>query len=287
MAFFKKKREKKALILTVIINVALVLALFFFGMSYMEPPEENGIAVNLGDADLGSGEIQPNTPVKTAPKEKSALEETDPKPEKTPENNEEAVTQNTEEAPVINEDEEKEETEKESEEETQTEEESEEEEEEDEPEQKEEPKPEESTTEAIQNVVSGKEKEGERQKGEGPDDEGGDKGNPEGEANASSYYGQGKGLDGDGNYRLGGRKALNKKKYEQDCNESGTVVVQIKVNREGKVVKADPGVKGTTNTSSCLLEPAKKAALDTEFNSDADAPSVQTGLIIYEFKLSD
>lgn len=94
-------------------------------------------------------------------------------------------------------------------------------------------------------------------------------------------------MDGDGNYRLGGRQALVKKKYTQECNESGTVVVEIKVNQQGTVTQAKPGVRGTTNTNSCLLDPARRAALETKFNTDAKAPSVQTGYIIYEFKLSE
>ena len=115
----------------------------------------------------------------------------------------------------------------------------------------------------------------------------GEKGKPNGDPNASSYYGTGKGLDGDGNYLLGGRKALNKAKYLQDCNEAGKVVVSIEVDRSGNVISATPGVRGTTNNSRCLLEPAKRAALATKFNSDANAPAKQIGKIIYNFKLSE
>ena len=39
------------------------------------------------------------------------------------------------------------------------------------------------------------------------------------------------------------------------------VIVKIIVNKNGNVIEADPGVKGTTNTAHCLLEPAKKIAL--------------------------
>ena len=94
-------------------------------------------------------------------------------------------------------------------------------------------------------------------------------------------------MDGDGNYLLGGRKALNKKKFVQDCNEAGTVVVSIEVDRNGKVINATPGVRGTTNNSKCLLEPAKRAALATKFNKDTKAPSKQIGKIIYRFSLSE
>ena len=80
---------------------------------------------------------------------------------------------------------------------------------------------------------------------------------------------------------------MNKEKFVQDCNESGRVVVQIEVNPQGTVIRAVPGVKGTTNSAACLMEPAKRAALATRFNSDPKAPARQIGTIIYDFKLSE
>jgi periplasmic protein TonB len=59
------------------------------------------------------------------------------------------------------------------------------------------------------------------------------------------------------------------------------------VNRSGQVVRATPGVKGTTNNAACLTDPAKRAALATTFNSDSNAPATQVGTIIYNFKLSE
>lgn len=291
MSMFKEKSEKKSLVITIVINTALILALLFFGLTYMDPPEEGGIAINFGTAEVGAGNTQPTTPVKTTPAEETdQQEESSPEETTTPQESEpdkttieEAVTQEAEDAPVIKEEEKKqaEEEVKEKTEEKVTEE------IEEKPEKKPDPKPEKSTSDALENILNGKNQDGETTQGEGNDNAAGDKGDPSGDPNAASYYGQGEGLDGDGNYRLGGRKALNKKKYTQECNESGTVVVEIKVNQQGQVIQAKPGVKGTTNTSSCLLTPAKRAALDTKFNSDANAPSVQTGYIVYEFKLSE
>jgi hypothetical protein len=149
------------------------------------------------------------------------------------------------------------------------------------------PKPDKSTTDALSSIINGPKNDGKAEGSEGNDDKVGDKGNPNGDPNASGYYGTGKGLDGDGNYLLGGRKALNKEKYVQDCNEAGTVVVSIEVDRSGKVISATPGVRGTTNNSRCLLEPAKRAALATRFNSDNKAPAKQIGKIIYRFRLSN
>ena len=70
------------------------------------------------------------------------------------------------------------------------------------------------------------------------------------------------------------------------CQEQGTVVVQIAVDRNGKVISANPGVRGTTNTAKCLLDQAKIAAMNTKWQSDNTAPDKQTGKIIYNFKLT-
>jgi len=288
MALFETKHEKRSLIITVIINVVLLLLLFFFGLTYLDPPPENGIAVNFGTSEVGSGTEQPTQPVKSAPQQSTSQPTSTPQSE--PEVNEEVVSQETEEAPVIEEKEEVKKptpTEKSKKEEKSSEEKAEPVEEKKEEEKKPDPKPDKSTSDAMNSILNGPEKDGQENGGEGNDNQAGDKGDPNGDPDASSYYGQGKGLDGDGNYRLGGRKALNKEKFVQDCNESGVVVVKIEVNQQGKVVNAVAGVKGTTNTASCLLEPARRAALATKFNSDVDAPVKQVGTIIYEFKLSD
>ena len=139
----------------------------------------------------------------------------------------------------------------------------------------------------MSNLINAPKSDGTAKGSEGNDQTTGDKGDPNGDPNAKSYYGTGKGLDGDGNYLLGGRKALNKEKYVQDCNEAGKVVVSIEVDRNGKVISATAGVRGTTNNSKCLLEPAKRAALATRFNSDSNAPAKQIGKIIYNFSLSE
>jgi hypothetical protein len=63
------------------------------------------------------------------------------------------------------------------------------------------------------------------------------------------------------------------------------VVVQVSVDQSGRVISANPGIRGTTNAAKCLLEQAKLAAMNTKWNSDSDAPEKQVGKIIYSFKL--
>ena len=122
--------------------------------------------------------------------------------------------------------------------------------------------------------------------GEGDDNQAGDKGKVTGDPNASGYYGIG-GDGSGGNYRLSNRNALNRPEPDYPCNEEGKVVKPISIDQSGNVVSAEPGAKGTTNSASCLLNEAKKAALKTKFNPDNNAPSKQVGAIIYNFSLSN
>jgi len=259
--------------ITVILHLLILLLLFYVGLTYLDPPLEQGIAVNFGTTDSGSGNIQPTEAIKSAPK----AAEPEPVAQPKSEIKEEVVTQDVEEALVIKKEEikkEQEETPKKIEPKK-------------DPPKKPDPKPDKSTSDALSSLINGPKSDGIAKGGEGNDATAGDKGDPNGDPNAKSYYGTGKGLDGDGNYLLGGRKALNKEKFVQDCNEAGTVVVSIEVDRNGKVISATAGVRGTTNNSKCLLDPAKRAALATRFNSDENAPAKQIGKIIYRFSLSD
>ncbi len=272
MTLLDTQHKRKSMAITVIVHVILLILLFYVGMKYLDPPLEEGIAINFGTTEQGSGKIQPTEKIQSAP------QKTTPEPVSQPkaEIKEEVVTQDKEDAPVIK----KEKPKKEQKEAPVKE----------QPKKevkKPDPKPDKTTTDALSSILNGPKSDGTAKGGEGNDNKPGDKGSPDGDPNASSYYGTGKGLDGDGNYLLGGRKALNKEKFVQDCNEAGTVVVSIEVDRAGKVINATAGVRGTTNNSRCLLDPAKRAALATRFNSDDKAPAKQIGKIIYKFSLSE
>jgi len=62
----------------------------------------------------------------------------------------------------------------------------------------------------------------------------------------------------------------------------GTVIVDIKVNRAGRVVNAEPRSNSSIRDTQIFLY-AKEAALRTVFNRDETAPSVQSGSIHYTF----
>tara|TARA_R110000764_G_scaffold225295_1_gene314715 strand:+ start:8941 stop:9849 length:909 start_codon:yes stop_codon:yes gene_type:complete len=108
-------------------------------------------------------------------------------------------------------------------------------------------------------------------------------GQPNVESYATSYYGSPGLGSGTGSYGLNGRSLVNKGKIQQECKEEGRVVVKIIVDRNGKVVSAIPGQKGTTNTHPCLMEPAKKTAFMHQWNLDSNAPSQQIGFVVVNY----
>ena len=73
-------------------------------------------------------------------------------------------------------------------------------------------------------------------------------------------------------------------KYE--CDEYGTVIMQVVVNRQGITTEAKLKLKGTTNQAACLVKNAREAALKTKWQSDPSAPATQIGTITYHFELN-
>lgn len=301
--------------MTSVIGALILVLIFLFGLTYLDPPEEFGIAVNFGTTDYGSGNQQPTEALKPAAQSEPETETSEQpveevveevqeelaEPSEAPEEtSEEVITQANEEAIAIKK---KEDERKKKEAEARAE--------------------KERIAEAERKAEAERQAEIERQRiaeqqriekdkrekeakrknadallggfsdsngkadgGEGDDNQAGDKGKVTGDPNASGYYGIG-GTGSGGNYRLSNRNALNKPKPDYPCNEEGKVVVKITVDQSGRVIAAEPGAKGTTNSASCLLIEAKEAALKTKFNQDSKAPPKQIGAIIYNFSLSD
>ena len=116
---------------------------------------------------------------------------------------------------------------------------------------------------------------------EGNTDTPGDQGNPNGGQDIDNYEGQG-GAGGGPSYDLGGRNAKSLPRPSSDFNEEGTIVVDIWVDRDGRVTRADIG-KGTNIANSKMRETAKQAALTSVFAPDKDAAELQKGTITYKF----
>jgi len=278
--YFKTKHEKDSARITTLIAVILLLLIFIVGPKYLDPPLEYGIAVNFGTSDFGSGRIQPKKPIKSQPQEiKKPQEVVESKPEAaTPqETKEEVLTQDNAESIAIKKKEAAEAKEK-----AIAEAKAKAEAERIERERQEQ----EAKKKKLDALIGGIGKsDGTETGGEGDDNRAGDKGQLNGDPYAPSYFGEpGSGGGGSG-YGLRGRGRPSKSKVLPECDEEGSVVVEIQVNRQGQVIRAVAGKKGTTG-ALCLYDAAKKTALTYKWPSDAKAPVKQVGFVVINFSVS-
>lgn len=128
--------------------------------------------------------------------------------------------------------------------------------------------------------------------GEGVTGKEGNQGTLEGSPDSKNRTGGSTGGDGIGegdgkgiSFDLGGRKSLSLPKPDYLKQKQGRVVVEVTVDKQGNVTKAEPGVKGSTTLDDDLLKAAKKAALTAKFDVSPNAPAYQKGTITYIFKL--
>jgi len=283
MEFLNTPHKKKSAGLTAIFAVLFLSLFFVLGLTYYDPPVSYGMEVNFGTSTKGSGNQQPQELVESKPAvvakntvEKTQVNTTQPPPKSIKVGDvvteKESIVTLPEKETVI----------KEVQPETKI------------PEKVTEATPQkkiskvsEATKNVVSNLLKNKTQQGEVIEGEGGDVIAGDKGKQTGDLYSSSYYNTA-GLGGKGKgYGLNGRNLQSNGKVVQECNQEGIVVVRITVNNQGNVVFAEPGVKGSTNTHPCLLEPAKKTALLHKWYSDTKAPLEQVGFVVIQFKLGE
>ncbi len=295
------KDKTRGIIGTVMVHLLLLIFLLVVALRTPLPlPGEEGVEVNLGYDDQGMGDVQSDTPPpmkEPVPVPKEVVQPpSDPIPVE-----EEIITQDIEEAPVIEEDIVKPEPEKEIEEEIIE-------------EIKPEPIPEEIIEkEPVEEVVDSlyvqdelvEEVQVEKPKpvvnkralytgsststdaagtNQGVTKGAGDQGKPHGYKESDDYTGQG----GKGNgvsFNLGGRGYLFLEKPTAKFKEQGTVIVNIWVDKDGQVKKAQVRAKGTNILDENLKRIAVDAAYNSTFVKDNNAVDLQRGTITYNFIL--
>ena len=273
MKYLKTPHEKKSAVITTLITALLILLFYLLGLKYYDPPISFGMEVNFGNASKGMGKTQPQKPVmakitpQPSPKKvnsKGAPKRVSQSKIATQKNSDVAAPPKKEkkQTPLKNEVPKKVKPTKQ--------------------------KVDQQTKNILSKLVNQKKTpEKATKQGEGNDKVAGDKGKLVGNPYANSYFnlagpgGMGKG------FGLNGRRLESRGKVTQLCNQEGVVVVRITVDRKGNVVKADPGVKGTTNTHPCLLKPAKETALLHKWFPDTKAPANQIGFVVIQFKLGE
>lgn len=99
--------------------------------------------------------------------------------------------------------------------------------------------------------------------------------------------GNGTGPGGGGNgikVNLTNREIRSRPQVSDNSQETGTVVVDITVDKNGNVVIASPGGQGSTTTSKHLYELSKLKAKEYKFNASPDGSELQKGTITFVYK---
>lgn len=258
----EKKGKQWGLILTLLFHTVIVLLmLFLWRFNKPEPPiAEQGITINFGTSDDGSGKVQPEKAESKAPQPNPEPTKSKPVPAvSSPIKND--VLQSTDPDAVNL---------KKTEKKTQN-----------KPEKEEQPK-----EEIDQRALLTKKKPGgSTTSSEGETGKPGDQGDPDGDKNSTSRTGIPNGGNSGGgiSYDLGGRGHISLPKPSYTSDKEGRVVVTITVDQEGNVIKAVAGARGTTVSDLELFKRAEEAAKRSKFKQQGDAPERQTGSITYLF----
>lgn len=268
----EKEHRRKSILITAGIHALLILLLILLKMiPPIPPPEEEGIMINFGTSDQGTGTVQPqevttdkntteaNAPHNEQPREQAAVKENQP-----------VKTQDVEETPRITKEKTKTEVKKDS------------------PKPVEQPKKVEEPKPDPNALYKGKKNQPSQGSSgsEGTTGKPGDQGSPDGDPNSSSHTGSGKGNDGL-KFDLAGRGWRMKPPIDDRSQETGRVVINIKVDKEGNVISATGPGKGSTTQSLNLYQKSRDAALKAKFSPclRADCAEEQNGTITFIFSV--
>ena len=253
MEIIQDKNSRHGLIVTVLVHLLLLLLFLQYGMSYQEPPEENqgGMMINFGTSNDGMGDN---------PSQETSNPTSENITENTPSSNssaqEQIVSQNNVETVNVNSSEA-------------------------EPTQEEEPTIDENLANALNALNNAQNS---ANTSDGITNTPGNQGNEDGDPNSNNYNGNGLGQGVQ--FSLSGRSLLSVKKPRNPTQEDGNVVVEIVVDKNGKVIKATPGARGSTTTNPTLYKMAKQAALKARFNVKSNTSHEQKGQMTFVFILN-
>ncbi|MBI2281489.1 MAG: hypothetical protein HYU68_12505 [Bacteroidetes bacterium] len=255
MQLIKDKNNRAGLIGTILFHVLLLILFLFVGMTYPDPPPpEEGITINFGNSEDGMGD----NPTEQLSESESVSNEVSTSTQTSSSSAEQHVqTQNTTETVNINASNNTSQS-------TNT--------------------TQNSTSQNLSEALNAFNNSNSSSSNEGETGNPGNQGSLDGDPNSSNYTGGG---IGDGvTYSLSGRSLLSMPKINDNSQEQGKVVVDIVVDKFGKVIKATPGGRGSTTTSPILYKKAVDAALKTKFNAKPELVADQKGQMTFVFLLN-
>jgi hypothetical protein len=260
MELIQEKNSRNGVIGTILFHLLLLLLFIQFGMTYQDPPEENagGMVINFGTTDEGMGDVQPSSTENTTSSENATTSETT-----TPSSAQENALTTTEESVEMNASQNTTTTTNQNTTTQQT---------------------EQTVDENLSNALNALNNPNNNSTGDGNTGTPGDQGDENGDPNSSNYTGGGTGNGVD--FSLIGRSLSKVKVPENKTQETGKVVVEIVVDKNGKVIRATPGARGSSTTNTTLYKIAKEAALEARFNVKADAMAEQKGTMTFVFILN-
>ena len=254
-----QKSQYQSAIITAVISGLILLLLFLCGMTAERNEMDEGVMVSFGDVDEGFGE---QTPAPDEPDAASSAESTpnvtpQPTPQQPKVSDQKLLTQ---EDPSVALEREKKRKEAEAEAER---------------------KRQEAAAEQARKETEAKKAKAASMGGNAFRTVGDGQGTGEGSGKAGNPVGQGS--QGGNSWEVGGRSLTGKlAQPSYSGKEEGRIVVNIRVDKSGKVVSANIGA-GTTITSEEMRNSAIKAAMKNTFSS-GDTPA--EGTITYNFKLN-
>lgn len=271
----EQRNKQKGLISTLIFHGLLLLLFLFFGLTHSIPPPEEGMVINFGTTDTGLGNVE-SEPMQSSEEVEEVVEQVTPPPTATaqPVAEEQVLTQETESEIAFR-------KEKEAKEKAEAEQKREEERKRQEQERLK------AAQKARMDELFAKAKAGEGKGsggGEGNTKPGGNQGHVDGTPGAPHGSVPGSGNSGI-SFNLSGRKMMSPPRITDNSQETGKVVVDIVVDKYGKVVRATPGARGSTTTSTYLYKLAQNAAIETKFDANPNASVQQNGSMTFVFVL--
>jgi protein TonB len=261
MALLAHENDRKGLLGTILFHVLLILILLITGFGSVPPIESDngGVMVNFGEPDAGGGDVQPAAsqaesaaqPQPSDPNESVITSEDDaPEVEKQEKKTNKPVIKPTEQTKPSKEvDENK------------------------------------STVDPRLKAQLDKLKRDRENGGNGvgEGDKPGDKGRPDGQEGGDPN-GTGKGNLGNGiSYNLKGFSVSGKPIINNNTQKTGTIIVDVCVNKQGRIISTKLG-RGSTTTDTYLYELSEKAVRELNINPVGSTTDTNCGTVTIKYE---
>lgn len=120
--------------------------------------------------------------------------------------------------------------------------------------------------------------------GDGTTNTPGNQGKTTGSTLTNNYNGTGSGNGG--NLMMSQRSFTSRPAISDNGRHTGKVIVDIRVDKNGNVIYARAGARGTTITDSGLLQKCEDAVKNSKLNALDSAPDPQIGTVVFVFKVN-